>query len=380
MVCGRPLAQTQVITDVLAVIDAAPKRFAVMAFDRKNSSEPSVLLSRVADPKFPRSCTQCINVGFECKTSDKLSRRAFPRGYTESLEERVRSLEAEVRELKDLLDEKDEKLDVLSRIHSHSPQSIQLSPRPSIVASTSGVDSNTANSLDKDDIFKLSQSPALQGAGANAFFCGASSGRAYADAFKLKFQECGRATGDIDTSSFFNSQSRSTGSTRQPSPHWKAPPRMLSDQLVNIFFQEWAPIFPVLHRPAFLHTYENYVASSGMTTDAKVLVQLHLVFDIASQSSKTRDDNELISIERQWKAALELILFEDSLLTLQCLALAQISCLLSADYTGLSRYKGVAISLAYRLGLFQSQKQFALGTLTSETRKKVFWTLYTLDW
>jgi len=56
------------------------------------------------------SCTQCTNVGFECKTSDKLSRRAFPRGYTESLEERVRVLEAEVRELKELLDEKDEKL------------------------------------------------------------------------------------------------------------------------------------------------------------------------------------------------------------------------------------------------------------------------------
>jgi hypothetical protein len=67
-------------------------------------------------------------VGFECKTSDKLSRRAFPRGYTESLEDRVRSLEAEVRELKDLLDEKDEKIDVLSRIHSFSPHSRKCSP------------------------------------------------------------------------------------------------------------------------------------------------------------------------------------------------------------------------------------------------------------
>lgn len=68
-------------------------------------------------------CSQCANVGFECKTSDKLSRRAFPRGYTESLEERVRSLESEVRDLKSLLDEKDEKIDVLSRIHSFSPPS-----------------------------------------------------------------------------------------------------------------------------------------------------------------------------------------------------------------------------------------------------------------
>lgn len=70
-------------------------------------------------------CSQCANVGFECKTSDKLSRRAFPRGYTESLEERVRALESETRELKELLDEKDEKIDVLSRIYSFSPPSQQ---------------------------------------------------------------------------------------------------------------------------------------------------------------------------------------------------------------------------------------------------------------
>ncbi|TGZ81605.1 hypothetical protein EX30DRAFT_306034, partial [Ascodesmis nigricans] len=42
------------------------------------------------------TCSQCSSVGFECRTSDKLSRRAFPRGYTESLEERVRALEREV--------------------------------------------------------------------------------------------------------------------------------------------------------------------------------------------------------------------------------------------------------------------------------------------
>ena len=77
-------------------------------------------------------CTQCANVGFECKTSDKLSRRAFPRGYTESLEERVRALEAEVRDLKNLLDEKDEKIDVLSRIHSFSPSR----QRPSAAATS----------------------------------------------------------------------------------------------------------------------------------------------------------------------------------------------------------------------------------------------------
>ena len=69
---------------------------------------------------FRPCCSQCAQVGFECKTSDKLSRRAFPRGYTESLEERVRALETEVRELKDLLDAKDDKIDLLSRVHSNT--------------------------------------------------------------------------------------------------------------------------------------------------------------------------------------------------------------------------------------------------------------------
>lgn len=70
----------------------------------------------------------------------------------------------------------------------------------------------------------------------------------------------------------------------------------------------------------------------------------------------------------------------NSLATLQCLLLAQMSCLQNGDYARLLKYKGLATSLSQRLGLHQTQKRFALGTLTCETRKKLFWTLYTLDW
>lgn len=121
------------------------------------------------------SCTQCVNVGFECKTSDKLSRRAFPRGYTESLEERVRCLEAEVRELKELLDEKDEKIDMLSRIHSHSPQA---HPTPRRTTSPLSPAETSPESQDKDDVFKLQQLPLLlDDENRDAYFVGTSSGR-----------------------------------------------------------------------------------------------------------------------------------------------------------------------------------------------------------
>ena len=122
------------------------------------------------------SCTQCTNVGFECKTSDKLSRRAFPRGYTESLEERVRQLEGEVRELKELLDEKDEKIDMLSRMHSHSPSAHAAARRPSIHSSIAS--ESREESQEKDDTFKVQQSPLLlDDVNNDAYFVGSSSGR-----------------------------------------------------------------------------------------------------------------------------------------------------------------------------------------------------------
>lgn len=123
------------------------------------------------------SCSQCTNVGFECKTSDKLSRRAFPRGYTESLEERVRVLESEIRELKDLLDEKDEKIDMLSRMHSNSPQSM-ASMRRSPSTFSPDPASPREETPDKNDLFKMQQSPLLLEDGcSDSYFVGTSSGR-----------------------------------------------------------------------------------------------------------------------------------------------------------------------------------------------------------
>jgi hypothetical protein len=122
------------------------------------------------------SCTQCTNVGFECKTSDKLSRRAFPRGYTESLEERVRLLEGEVRELKELLDEKDEKIDMLSRIHSNSPVAFPSSRRLSV--QSPGASESRDESQEKDETFKMQQPPLLlDDENSDMYFVGSSSGR-----------------------------------------------------------------------------------------------------------------------------------------------------------------------------------------------------------
>ncbi|THW68624.1 hypothetical protein D6D25_01297 [Aureobasidium pullulans] len=322
------------------------------------------------------SCSQCTSVGFECKTSDKLSRRAFPRGYTESLEERVRSLEAEVRELKELLDEKDEKIDMLSKLHSASAQSgFQNSTRR-----TSTSPSAASPNTNSEDVFQVQQTLQLDGNGTNAHFAGTSSGNAFYDSFSKRVQELGRPSPAV------NVQNLLPGSThiapRDPLSDpivWKAPARLESDQLIGIFFQEWAPLFPILHRPSFLELYQSYMSAPEKIIDNCSHAQLNLVFGIAALSSGSRDSSELQSYESQWQAAIDAILTDHSMPTLQCLVLAQLYCMQRGDYDRLLTYKALAVTLSSRLGLHQSQKRFALGASTSEMRKKVFWSLYTVD-
>jgi hypothetical protein len=108
------------------------------------------------------SCTQCTNVGFECK----------------SLEERVRLLEGEVRELKELLDEKDEKIDMLSRIHSSSPVAYPSGRRSSVQSPGSSEPRARDESQEKDETFKVQQPPLLlDDENSDMYFVGSSSGR-----------------------------------------------------------------------------------------------------------------------------------------------------------------------------------------------------------
>ena len=63
---------------------------------------------------------------------------------------------------------------------------------------------------------------------------------------------------------------------------------MISDQMINIFFQEWAPLFPVVHRPTVLKAYADYMAEPGAVKDSHSLAVLNLIFGIAALSAEVR--------------------------------------------------------------------------------------------
>jgi hypothetical protein len=87
----------------------------------------------------------------------------------------------------------------------------------------------------------------------------------------------------------------------------------------------------------------------------------------------------LDNIEAQWTIALEAFDAEESLVNAQCLTLATLYFMKRAEYSSMLKYKGHAVAMSQRLGLHRSQTGFTYDPLTKETRKKTFWSLFTLD-
>ena len=92
----------------------------------------------------------------------------------------MRALETEVNELKDLLDEKDEKIDMLSRIHSNSPSLRRPSSTPSTSPELPDAKGTVVASALKEVTFRVQQFPCLlDGGETDSYFMGASSGRSF---------------------------------------------------------------------------------------------------------------------------------------------------------------------------------------------------------
>lgn len=290
----------------------------------------------------------------------------------------MRILEAEVRELKDLLDEKDEKIDLISRIHSHSPTAVlQPSPGRGSVSSTASVD-RLATLDDSDDCLRVRSSSTQVDEPSGPWQAGPSSTLAFFDSFKQCAKEYKIDLHSFKAADILPQQKPDKSTETSSAEAYDAPPRLLSDQLINIFFQEWAPLFPILHRPTFLALYGRYVADSTSVTDSAELACLNLVFAIAVASCGIAQE-ETSSFDFQWRCQVEIASPLCTIGTLQSVLLAQIRCLQSHDLLQLKAFATVSAALVRDLQLQATQPSFDQGVLSNEMRRRLFWTHYTVD-
>lgn len=138
----------------------------------------------------------------------------------------MRGLEAEVRELKDLLDEKDEKIDMLSRLQSFSPPSRKCS---TTLSPTSMEQVKQEIESAKEDVL-LVEAPSMSSTTDEA---GASSTAAFIQAFDQKAHDDGHDDPGIRYAKFAQLSRPQTPSLPLPRTSSKVPPRLLSDQYIS---------------------------------------------------------------------------------------------------------------------------------------------------
>lgn len=151
---------------------------------------------------------------------------------------------------------------------------------------------------------------------------------------------------------------------------------------LDLYFQEWQPLLPTLHRPTFLRVYEQYLADPDaylLQTNRHGIAQLFLIFEIAAHSASSKARPNTTAYELQWRKALSSVSSVPSVATIQCHILAQLVYLLKADYPHLLRHRAYSVSMIHQMSFHQGHKCHSLPVFEAETGKKLFWCQYVLD-
>ena len=155
------------------------------------------------------------------------------------------------------------------------------------------------------------------------------------------------------------------------------PSRLDLDQLVNIFFQEWAPLFPVLDKSAYLQLYSKHLADPTSTVGACGIAQLNLVWSLAA-SSNDLYQSLVLQFESHWMLALDAIIRDTSISTMQCVALAQLYCL-ARSHDRLAYYRSLGVGMLARCISEQRRRGRPADAPTKAATNKIICTMYTLD-
>lgn len=354
-------------------------------------------------------CSQCMSVGFECKISDKLSRRAYPRGYTESLEDRIRQLEQDNNKMMNLLDIKDEQLELLSRVETtlnskHSTDvkvKAELEICPDLDASKR-ICATAEQEEEDQEYYVVKQINTL---GADGSYTGSSSGGCMIKTLIEKFQDKGmdhklieslsKISNSINDMHFLSTDCMiypvtPCGEGNTPGS-WTVPytiSKISMDHLTTIYFQEWHSMYPILDQSSFLSTYDLEMLSSGTSIERVILYLVLSLASLATRDTKSKEGNGLEAwrLRNEWKQLFTPALQSaPSLSSAQALALALLYSLHTGNVDDMWHYRVMAVNMSQRLGLHRCHKSLrthegkALSVKEQETRRRIFWSINSLD-
>ncbi|KAG2018384.1 nuclear protein [Coprinopsis cinerea AmutBmut pab1-1] len=351
-------------------------------------------------------CSNCIAYNFECTYVEAAKKRGPPKGYVESLENRLEKLENLLRRLcpdDNLLRELDASLDKgtlpleaeSSSVFTSQPSSPPRTADPKEIATSmirnmdaEDIDEDNAHLILADNLRTLSIDPV------DYRFFGKSSGAMLIQtAIELKNEYAGTDHSDLRKANQVLGNKREEFWVQQPwesrtslptRANYTFPEPDLMANLISLYFKRVNLYMPLLHRPSF----ERSVAEGLHLTNDSFAGTVLLVCAIASRfSDDTRVllDGEESFHSAGWKWFEQVQVVRKSLLAPPSLYDLQYYCLSVQFLQGSSAPQscwtmvGIGIRLAQDVGAHRKKAQKAGPTAEDELWKRAFWVLVCMD-
>lgn len=316
--------------------------------------------------------------------------------YTESIEQRLRELEAEVQQLQIRNDDKDKRIKELE-----SAQTVTAAHRRSLtqpgaaVAPITYPDTGAKASTDEPLSREVGRMN-IDGRGVGRFM-GSSSGIFFVGTAEQKltsFHQTG--TGKVDEALLrVDVDDLIIEYPLQPVVEdvWtsiRLPVRETAERYVNAWFDSWRCIFPILHRPSFMEAMDRLYSAPTERRDPGFAAILFLVLAIGCRHtvlagvandgiSTVHSSGEDIDLFGRSTTFRNNILAQNDIMTLQYQELLTLWYLYTGKRSLAFQMTGSVTRLALELGLHRHTRRFRFNPLLTELRKRAFWVGYLLD-
>ncbi|ORE10344.1 hypothetical protein BCV72DRAFT_268886, partial [Rhizopus microsporus var. microsporus] len=327
-------------------------------------------------------CTNCVSLGIQCTYKESTKKRGPPKGYIEAIEGRLHRLEAL---LGSIVQEDDPRSQaIIAELNSPLETAYGELIRPRPMRRETITEYEVEDRLMKQDMNEIKPSQLLDSDDSNHTDNIDESGQLRYYGKTSGFYMLQNNKNFQNKLLHFNSRKRQTLSQSPPPPSlavvdpFEMPPKDLSDHLLDLYFNNFYSLLPILHKQSFMQALSRneapplllnaiYAVASRVSSDARV----------RADPSKPETAGDVFFERARLLLDLEWDSFK--LYTIQSLLL------MSSHQNGALKttrgwlYSGMAIRMSQNLGLHRNCDNWNLTSTEKEERKRAFYGCFIVD-
>ncbi|KAM6495549.1 Fungal specific transcription factor domain containing protein [Amanita muscaria] len=352
------------------------------------------------------TCSQCTASGSQCTWLQTKDRAALSRQYVQELEARLLHMESVFSQITPVLEQLGPSVNggvpILASTSSNpTPKAENPGPSSSSSSEQHGSEPSTPIKAE-DDVSESFGQLALDEYG-HMRWIGGSSTMSLIQSFRAlttsplhrisPAEEDPRAPGPSVNKLYFPASVFFGKIHALPGPEdVEYPERDLADKLVEAYFTRLHFLMPVLDKPSFLDHYRHLMDNKdNLRVVRSQGAFIALIFSVFACAAPLVNDHRLTSDKRIDEGGMGMLYYERAL-TLQYIShaniqIAHVQCfiLLSSFLCSVNCLPqawllvGQAVRSAQDLGLHRSPRRLLVSPIEKETRRKIWWGVYTLD-